>query len=234
MADSLATQLAQANRILANEGITDGFGHVSVRHPERDTMLISCSRSPVSVTEADVLEVTMDGDVLDDDRSTYLENVIHRAIYRARPDVGAVVHHHAPAILPFAITDVEYRPVCHKGMPFHDGVPKFDAYDPERGWLVVTEAEAERLAANLGDHRAQLLEGHGANTVGRDLREAICVTYDFVLNAEHLLAGLQIGDVTFDPQDEEMARRTVEEAELADVAIDRLWEYLCSRLPADV
>lgn len=231
MDSSLKERLVTANRILANEGIISGFGHVSVRAPGSDRMLLSCSRSPAFVTEDDILEVTLDGTVVDDDRETYLENVIHRAIYRARPDVNAVVHHHAPAIMPFAITDVEYRPVFHKGMLFYDGVPKFDEYDPESGWLVTTEDEGERMAENLGGHRAQLLEGHGANTVGAGLKEAICTTYSFVLNATHQLAGMQVGDITFDPQDEAMARTTAEDIELSDTAVNRLWEYLSLQLP---
>ncbi|WP_162524329.1 class II aldolase/adducin family protein [Halobellus captivus] len=227
----LVDQLVTANRILANEGIIRGFGHVSVRDPETETVLISQSRSPAFVTEGDILELTLDGEVLDDDRTTYLENVIHRAIYRARPDVNAVVHHHAESVIPFAITDVEMRPVTHKGMMFYDGVPKFDDYDEERGYLIATEAEGERMAENLGDHRAQLLAGHGANTVGGSLKEAICVTYNFVLNARNQLDGESLGEITFAPESESMVRTTVEEAELSDGVVERLWEYLSRQLP---
>jgi len=231
MSASLTEQLVTANRIVANEGIISGFGHVSVRKPETDTVLISRSLSPAFVTEDDILELTLDGDVIDDDRSPYLETVIHRAIYRARPDVNAVVHHHAPPIIPFAITDVEIRPAYHQGMLFYDGVPKFDEYDREYGWLVVTEAEGDRMAENLGDHRAQLLVGHGANTVGDTLREAICSTYHFVNNARFQLSAMGLGNVTFRPDDDEMARRTVEDVILAEVPLERLWDYLVRRLP---
>jgi len=230
MTQSVRERLVTANHIVANEGIVSGFGHVSVRNPEADTMFISRSLSPAFVTTDDVLEVTLDGEVLDDDRTTYLENVIHRAIYRARPDVNAVLHHHAPEIMPFAVTDVAFRPVFHKGMLFHDGVPKFDAYDEERGWLIVTEDEGERMATNLGDHRAQLLEGHGANNVGTSLKELVYTTYSFLLNARHQIASRDVGEITFDPSDEAMAAATAE-VELSDIAVDRLWDYLTRRLP---
>lgn len=229
MPDSLPEQLVTANRIVANEDIIQGFGHVSVRRPETDTMLISRSLSPAFVTAEDVLEMTLDGEVIDDDRRPYAENVIHRAIYRARPDVRAVIHHHAPPIMPFTITDVEYRTAYHQGMLFADGVPKFDDYDEEGGLLVVTEAEADRMAAVLGDRRAQLLEGHGANTTGSSLKEAVVATYYFVKNAEFLLAGLDLGSITFDPSPE-IARATVDSAILSDIAVDRLWGYLTRRL----
>ena len=228
---SVREKLVMANRILANEGILRGFGHVSVRDPDSDHMLISQSRSPAFVTESDILEVTLDGEVIDDDRTTYIENVIHRAIYRARPDVHAVVHHHAAAIMPFAIADVELRPVFHQGMLFYDGVPTFDDYDREGGWLIVTEDEAARLAENLGSHRAQLLRGHGANTVGASLEEVITTTYNFVLNAQHQASAMAIGKIAFDPQDDEMARVTTDEIELSSTATERLWEYLVGQIP---
>lgn len=231
MSQTLKEQLVTANRIVANEGIISGFGHVSVRNPETDTVLLSRSLSPAFVTEDDILELTMDGEVIDDDRSTYMENVIHRAIYEARPDVNAVVHHHAPPIIPFAITDVEMRPAYHQGMLFYNGVPKFGDYDEEYGWLIVTEGEGKRMAENLGDHRAQLLEGHGANTVGGSLKEALVATYHFVMNAQFQLAGMDVGEITFEADDEEMARSTVDDVVLSDLAVDRLWDYLTKKLP---
>ena len=230
MTQSITERLVTANHIVANENIISGFGHVSVRNPEADTMFISRSLSPAFVTADDILEVTLEGEVLDDERTTYLENVIHRAIYRARPDVNAVIHHHAPEIMPFTVTDVEFRPVFHKGMLFYGGVPKFDAYDEEHGWLIVTEDEGERMARNLGNHRAQLLEGHGANNVGTSLKELIYTTYSFLLNAQHQIASQDVGEITFDPQNEAMVTAT-EDIELSDVAVDRLWDYLTRRLP---
>lgn len=231
MSEALKEQLVTANRIVANQGIISGFGHVSVRDPETDTMYLSRSLSPAFVTEDDILELTLDGEIIDDDRSTYLENVIHRAIYRARPDVNAVVHHHAPSIIPFAITDTEIRPAYHQGMLFHGGVPKFTEYDPDYGWLIVTEDEGDRMAANLGEKRAQLLEGHGANNVGASLKEAIVTTYHFVMNAQYQIAGMGVGDITFEADDEEMVKKTVDEVMLSDLAVDRLWDYLTRRLP---
>ncbi|MGQ4556536.1 class II aldolase/adducin family protein [Halobellus sp. GM3] len=233
MSQSLTEQLVTANRIVANEGIIQGLGHVSVRNPETNTVLISRSRSPAFVTEDDILELTLDGDVLDDDRSPYVENVIHRAIYRARPDVNAVVHHHAAPVIPFAATDVDIQPAYHLGMLFHDGVPKFDEYDPDYGWLVVTEAEGERMAATLGDHRAQLLVGHGANNVGTSLKEALVTTSYFVTNAQYQLSAMGLGEITFEADDEEMARSTVEDVMLSDLVVDRVWNYFRQRLPSD-
>jgi ribulose-5-phosphate 4-epimerase/fuculose-1-phosphate aldolase len=99
-------QLVIANRILANEGVVDAYGHVSMRHPRHaERYLLACSRSPELVERTDIMEFTLDGNPVGDDKRTlYLERFIHGAIYEARPDVGAVVHAHAEDVLPFTIT----------------------------------------------------------------------------------------------------------------------------------
>lgn len=89
-------QLVMANRILANEGILDAFGHVTIRHPEHaDRFLMAWARAPELVEDADLLELTLDGTVLDaGGRVPYLERFIHGAIYEQRPEVMAVCHNH--------------------------------------------------------------------------------------------------------------------------------------------
>ncbi len=107
--------LVIANRVLAHQGVVDAYGHVSIRHPEKpDHFLLSRSRSPELVTEADIMEFTLDGKIVGDDkRPPYLERFIHGSLYEARPDVGAVVHSHAEETLPFGITGVPIKPVIH-------------------------------------------------------------------------------------------------------------------------
>lgn len=232
MSDSLVDDLVTANRILANEDIVRGFGHVSVREPESDEMLISRARSPAFVTDDDVLRMNLDGDVLDDrDVQPYKETVIHRAIYQARTDVNAVVHHHAPSVMPFTITDVEPKPVFHMAALFADGVPTFDDYDLEFGRLVVTESEGNQMADVLDDHRAQLLAGHGANVTGADLREAIIATIYFVMNARYQYRAEQLGSSSYYTGPPESIKAIVEDVILAPIAVDRMWEFLVRSLP---
>lgn len=228
----LREQLVTANRIMANEGIISGFGHVSVREPGADEMLISRSRSPAYVTEDDIVRMDFEGNVLSDrDVRTYGETVIHRAIYRNRDDVNAVVHHHAPQVMPFTISDVEIKPAFHPGALFADGVPTFDEYDLEYGRLVVTEDEGERMADVLGDCRAQLLESHGANVVGSSLQEAVVSTYFFVMNAAYQYQAEQLGSPRYYTGPEESIRNTVEDIILAPLSQDRIWEFLKRNLP---
>src|SRR5450631_1467739 len=96
-------QVALANRMLANEGVLDAFGHVSMRHPaDASRYLLSRSRSPGLIEADDVLEYTLDSvPVKEPTVALYAERVIHGCIYEARPDVMAVCHHHAPAVMPF-------------------------------------------------------------------------------------------------------------------------------------
>src|SRR5262249_7544103 len=103
--------------MLANEGVLDAFGHVSMRHPnDPGRYLLSRSRSP-GLIEADViLEFTLDPVRVDRPSvQLYAERVIHGCIYQARPDVAAVCHHHAPAVMPFCVAGVPIVPVFHLG-----------------------------------------------------------------------------------------------------------------------
>jgi ribulose-5-phosphate 4-epimerase/fuculose-1-phosphate aldolase len=104
--EGVIDDLVAANRILAQERIVDGYGHVSVRHPVTpERFLMSRSLAPESVEAADVMEYGLNGEPIDArGRSSYQERFIHSEIYRMRRDVNAVVHCHMPSVIPFAIT----------------------------------------------------------------------------------------------------------------------------------
>src|SRR5262252_6404298 len=118
-------QVALANRMLANEGVLDAFGHVSLRHPtDPGRYLLSRSRSPGLIEAADILEFTLDSEpVARPTVQLYAERVIHGCIYQARPDVMAVCHHHAPAVMPFCIAGVPIVPVFHLGAAAGETLP---------------------------------------------------------------------------------------------------------------
>ncbi|MBT5648208.1 MAG: class II aldolase/adducin family protein, partial [Rhodospirillaceae bacterium] len=60
-------EIVIANRILAAEDVVDAFGHISVRHPENpDHYLLARSRSPELVTMDDIMEFTLQGDIVGD------------------------------------------------------------------------------------------------------------------------------------------------------------------------
>jgi HCOMODA/2-hydroxy-3-carboxy-muconic semialdehyde decarboxylase len=226
MAPTVEEELATANQILANEGVFEALGHISVRNPDGDGMLISRSLAPKQVRASDILEVGLH----EDNDETYNERIIHQAIYREREDVGAIVHHHAPAVMPFAIADVPISPTFPAGTLFRDGVPRFADYDDDYGYLVVTEDEGVRMARDLGDHHAQLLAMHGANVVGSSLKEAIVLTMWLVQNANYQLQAMQLGDPPYQPQSAALAEGT-EDVLLSEGVTNRLWNYYVHELP---
>src|SRR5215813_73855 len=102
---SPVSELVEANHILYHERVVDGFGHVSVRHPQNpERFLIARSMAPALVTAADILELDLDGNtIVKGAAPTYLERFIHSEIYRARSDVTAIVHSHSAAVIPFGV-----------------------------------------------------------------------------------------------------------------------------------
>jgi HCOMODA/2-hydroxy-3-carboxy-muconic semialdehyde decarboxylase len=222
--------LVLANRILYDLGVVDGFGHVSVRHdrdPER--FLLARNMAPALVTAEDVMTFALDGTALGDPRVPYLERFIHGSIYRARPDVGAVVHSHSPAVIPFGVVSgVQLRPVFHMASFMRGPAPVFeirDAAGPDNDMLVRDEALGDALARSLGDGCFVLMRGHGSTTVGRDVREAVFRAVYAEANARAQAEAMRLGPVTF-LSESEAARSTESNAG----QIQRAWELWSRKL----
>ncbi|HEX7785703.1 MAG TPA: class II aldolase/adducin family protein, partial [Methylomirabilota bacterium] len=170
----LIEDLVAANHILVDQGVLDGYGHVSARHDrDPDRFLMSRSRAPELVTAADIMEYDLDGEAVDArGRGSYLERFIHSEIYRARPDVRAVVHDHSPSVIPFGVTSATLRPLYHMSAFLSGGVPVFDiraATGGDTDMLVRTPALGRALARTLGPRPVALMRGHGAVVVGPSL-----------------------------------------------------------------
>ena len=230
---ALVDDLVAANRILFRHGVVDGFGHVSVRHdgdPQR--FLLARNMAPALVTAGDIMTFALDGTPLDGDaRTPYLERFIHGSIFRARPDVGAVVHSHAPAVLPFGlVADVPLRPVWHMSSFLIAEVPVFeirDAYGPQNDMLVRDAAGGDALARTLGGHCAVLMRGHGATVAGDDVRQAVFRAVYMALNAHVQAEAMRLGSVTF-MSAEEATRSAATNAG----QIERAWSLWTAELEA--
>lgn len=223
-----------ANRILAQEGVVDAFGHVSARHPEHpDRYLVARSRSPELVTMDDIMEFTLDGNVVgDDDRKPYAERHIHGGILERRPDVQSVVHNHAHAIIPFSITKTPLRPVMHVSGVIGERVPVWDIEDKFGGTsLLVTNMEQARdLAETLGDETVVLMRGHGCAIAGGSIREAVLTAIYTQVNAELQLQAMPLGDVKYLSREEiELTPETL----VGPLAMERAWEYFARRAMGD-
>jgi HCOMODA/2-hydroxy-3-carboxy-muconic semialdehyde decarboxylase len=222
-------ELVIANHILANEGVLDGYGHVSVRSAQnRDHYLLARAGAPALVTAADIVEYDYDSNPVDGSKAAgYQERFIHGEIYRARPDVMAVIHCHCPEVIPFADTGVVLRPMYHMGYFIGEGVPVFDS---RVGFgltdmLISTPALGKALATKLGKVSAALLRGHGAVVTASSLHLVVGKAYYLNLNARLQYQAIQLGGgkVTYlDPQ----------EARKAEQNYERSWDAWKAALPA--
>jgi ribulose-5-phosphate 4-epimerase/fuculose-1-phosphate aldolase len=185
---SLIEDLVVSYRTLAEEGVIDAYGHVSVRS-DKDSgrYLMARQLAPELVTEADILEFDLDSKPIDPrDRKFYNERYIHGEIYKARPDVMAVVHNHAPAVVPFSCTSrATLKPIFHMSAFIGLGVPNWDIRDAQKGsdMLVRTPKLGESLAKKLGKYPAVLMRGHGSTCVGENLQRAVGRSVYLELNA---------------------------------------------------
>ena len=237
MADIVAQakhDLAIANRICSHEGIIDAFGHVSMRHPTKpDRYLISYSRSPEVVETADIMEYTLDNEPLTQlpkGLKGYGELVIHSEIYKARPDVNAVSHHHGMAFLPFCNTGAELKALYHMGAQIGGKVPFWDSRDEfgDTCLLVLKPEEGRSLARALGPNWLILLRRHGVTVAGRNLMELTFRTIYTYRNAELQLTtmaqGLELQPLTSGEAKLAMAKNLEPRPQA------RAWEYWCTRL----
>jgi HCOMODA/2-hydroxy-3-carboxy-muconic semialdehyde decarboxylase len=222
--DAAVDDLVAANHILVDQGVLDGYGHVSVRHPaDRARYLLSRSLAPELVTAADVLDHDLDGNAPDAKGATlYLERFMHGEIYRARPDVNAVVHAHSPSLIPFGVTGVALRPLYHMSAFLWGGVPVFDirAVAGASDMLVKTKELGRALAQALGGHPVALMRGHGVVVVGPDLQHAVFRSVYTEVNARLQSQAMTLGKkVTYlDAEEARRAEATMEKT------LGRPWE----------
>ena len=224
MAESIE-DFVVGNRILADQGvIADGFGHLSFRSPaDPGRFFMARARGAAMVTADDIMEFGLDGRPLDQrDRRMFGERFIHAEIYRARPDVTAVVHSHAPSVLPFGVTGTPLKPVSHMAGFLVRAVPVFEIREAggnETDMLVRTSPLGAALAKTLGSAPAILMRGHGFNTVGTSIKQAVSRAIYTDLEARVLTEALKMGNVTY--LNESEASKI---AETNDASINRSWE----------
>ena len=174
---SQVEDLVAAYRILAEHGVIDAYGHVSVRSesdPKR--YLLARSIAPELVTAEDIMEYDLNSDPLDPrGRESVRERFIHGEIFKARPEVNAVVHNHSPSVVPFSVTRVAMKPIFHMAAFVGKGVPNFEIRKAQKGTdlLVKTPYLGQALAKTLGKSPAALMRGHGSVTVGETLPRAV-------------------------------------------------------------
>jgi HCOMODA/2-hydroxy-3-carboxy-muconic semialdehyde decarboxylase len=230
-------QLVAANRILANEGILDAYGHVSVRHPQRaDRFLLAWARAPELIEDGDVLEFNLDGSLAQQtDKVPYLERFIHGAIYEQRPEVMAVCHNHTLSILPFSISKTaRLKPVIHTASVLAGEAPVWDIADEfgaETNLLVVNMDQGRSLARTLGGGVLALMRGHGSVVVGPTIPTLVSACVNMDKNARVQLQAIQLGDyMALAPGELKREWTTTDQPALPD----RGWEAMVRRIGLSV
>ena len=225
-------ELALANRIVANEGVIDAFGHVSMRHPDNpNRYLLSRSRAPELVTAEDFIEYDINSQPLRDPGvGQYSERVIHGEIYKARPEVNSVCHHHCPAFMPLLATGTDYMPIFHLGAVGGIRPPFWDQRDEfgDTNMLVVKPEEGASLARALGKHWMVLMMRHGVTVAGTSVRDCVFRSVYSARNAEYQVRALTIGSeiTTLSPGETKLAGQISAKT----TGLMRSWEYWSMRI----
>lgn len=226
----LLADLAAASRILADHGVVDAFGHVSMRHPSApDRYFISRSMAPALVGPNDLMEIALDGAPCDGDtRPAFLERFIHGEIYRARPGIMAVVHSHSPTVIPFGLTATPMQAMFHNAAFLAEGVPVFDIADKfgATDMLVGNRDKGVELARVMGQAPVVLMRAHGSVAAGENLRTAVFRAIYTEVNARIQHQATALGGP--------IAALSEKEGALADAvnlkAAERAWELWAKRV----
>jgi len=220
------------SHVLAEFGVVDAFGHVSARDPSNPShFLMSRSLAPALVTADDVMEFDLDGNAVEaKGRTVFLERFIHSEIYKARPDVMAVVHSHSPGVIPFSVSQIVLRPVFHNAAFLGAGAPVWEIRKEfgETNMLVSNAAIGKSLSTALADNSVVLMRGHGDATVGPTVKLAVFRAYYTDVNARLQSQALALGG--------EVNYLTPAEATKADAinlqVLDRVWNLWKMRVTA--
>lgn len=212
-------RIAQATRMLASEGIVGSSGHVSMRIPGTDRVLVGPSDVSRDVlTPEDVVMVDLDSKQLAGNRKRPDETEIHTGIYRARADVMSIVHTHPVYSVVFSVIKKSILPVHMHGAIFADGVPVFDSVGH-----INTRELGDGLARALGNRRAVLIKMHGAAIVGPSLEEAFVAAFQLEENAQQQLLAEQAG-AKVEPMTPDDVARCMKQSWRPE-SIQKRWQY---------
>ena len=222
--------LAAASRILADHGVFDAAGHVSMRHPGHpERFLMSRSLAPQMITADDIMEFDLDCNAIDArGRNGFIERYLHGEILRARPDTVAVAHSHSPSVIAFGLSNTPMLAMYHNAAFLAAGVPVFDIREKfgTTDIVISTAAKGAALAQVLADKPVALLRAHGMVAVGSSLPVAVFRAIFTVTSANIQHQALALGGP--------LAALDAEEGRIADVVnvqtVGRSWDLWKQRV----
>ncbi len=212
-------------RVLVNEGLVTGFGHVSARMEESDRFVMTPGLSLAVVNNDDLLVFCISGGhVLEGKTRPAIESILHTVVYQSRPDVNAIVRAQPRYAEAFGVTGQELRPQHQTGASLKETVPVH--MNPE---LIETETQAKDLVDTLADRTAVIMRGSGVVVTGRTLREAALRAIFLEDSAQLEYRARQLGEPVY-YTNEELKR--FHEASFNERAQERAWAYYVSKAPA--
>lgn len=226
----LKKTLALACRVLANQGLADWLGNLSVRHPDGERIIISPRGQAIgglyAFTADDMLIIDLDGRRLEGPHPVPNEVFIHTEVLRARPDVQSVIHTHQPYSVAFGLSGRPLQAAYVIGSElFERPVPVYDSPN-----LVNTAEKGRRLAASLGDHPLLLLRGHGVVVTGASVEQAAHNAILMEHQAAYSFRALQLGDLKLmSPQEVQQHREDMAYAASSAAPVGP-WRYYTSLL----
>ena len=170
--NELKKKIIQAAAICEMEGLCEAFGHVTVRIPGTERILMTPQGPPGGAKLSDVVELTLKGEKIAGRGKANTELPIHTSIYRVRSDVQSIVHVHPPKVIAFSIAGKEIFPMHSSDKNFSPSIKIFG--DPGTEVYIASDELGEKMARALGNASALILRGHGSVTVG-DSIEAACL-----------------------------------------------------------
>lgn len=221
-------QCVLANRILANEGVLDGYGHVSIRNPENNQTLFQARAvSPEFVQLSDILEMDLDGNVLNNtEHKPYGERVIHACVLKARPDVNAVYHGHSQEVVALSTLGIPFRSMAQFCGMFYEPLPYFDDYREGSGMLLTTLEDGQKLAGALGEAKGIIMRGHGYTMTGNSTQQMVMNAIFLRDNTRMQLMALPLGEPKYISEEE---GRGTEKTQYSAISLGRCWDYWLHR-----
>ena len=227
--DFILEELVTANRILANEGVVDSFGHVSARHPDNPQhFLLSRARAPERIERDDIVEYTLDGTPIDErGRAPYRSASFTALSTRCGRTCMRWCTTTRRASFRSASPADKLKPLLHMCASIGHEVPIWDSHDKFGDTaLLVSDMDMGRdLAKLLGSQPSALMRGHGATVVGRTVRHAVFISVYLEVGAKLQMQSMGMGDIKFltpGEVDKIVARVT-------DYTLNRAWENWARR-----
>ena len=230
----LRAQCAAATRLMVMENLLDYSGHVSVRASGRGAFYIQPAMQPrTDVTADSMLLIDFDGKVIEGDERPPVEIAIHREIYKARPDVQAIVHSHMELAIWFTMMEgVQLAPMRARAIRWRSGIPMDD--DPSH---IKTTQQGAKLARALGPHHACLMRAHGSVLVAESVPALLVDAVHFEENARAQMQVLQAGQKPLPLTGVELEQ--IDKHEMREFHCEKLWKYYVKKgmtsgaVPAD-